>query len=98
MGPELAYWAFHYLAIAKRGFQKCLYDGGMSSTYVKRTVNNLRRLITASGKSAREVAHAAGIDESTISKYLSGQRQPQIDVLEKIAKGLGADFQEFFKP
>ena len=69
----------------------------MSSTYVKRTVNNLRRLITASGKSAREVAHAAGIDESTISKYLSGQRQPQIDVLEKIAKGLGADFQEFFK-
>lgn len=70
----------------------------MSSTYVKRTVNNLRRLIAASGKSAREIAQASGIDESTISKYLSGQRQPQIDVLEKIAKGLSTDFQEFFKP
>jgi transcriptional regulator with XRE-family HTH domain len=70
----------------------------MSSIYVKRVVNNLRRMIADSGKSARAVARQADIDESTISKYLSGQRQPQIDVLEKIAKSLGRDFMDFFKP
>jgi transcriptional regulator with XRE-family HTH domain len=70
----------------------------MASIYAKRAVNNLRRLIANSGKTARRVAIEAGIDESTISKYLSGQRQPQIDVLEKIAKSLGKDFKEFFEP
>lgn len=69
----------------------------MSSIYVKRSVNNLRRLIAESGKSARQVAKEAGIDESTISKYLSGQRQPQIDVLEKIAKSLAVKFEKFFE-
>ncbi len=68
-----------------------------SSHYVIKVQNNLRRMVARKGLSARKVAQAAGIDASTISKYLSGQRQPQIDVLEKIAKGLKIDFMEFFK-
>ena len=70
----------------------------MASVYTKRVVNNLRRFIADSGKTTRRVAIEAGVDESTISKYLSGQRQPQIVVLEKIAASLGKDFRDFFDP
>jgi transcriptional regulator with XRE-family HTH domain len=67
------------------------------SIYAKRAVKNLRKMIVDSSLPSAKVATGAGIHEATISKYLSGQREPKISVLEKIAEYLKRDFQDFFR-
>lgn len=67
------------------------------STYAKRAVKNLRKMIVDSGKSAEGVAFGAGISKSTITHYLKGKRIPTIPVLEKIAEFLKRDFQDYFR-
>jgi len=89
----------HYilnLAFAKYYFEPTTYDSGMS-LYAKRAVKNLRKMIVDSGLPSAKVAMGAGIHEATISKYLSGQREPKISVLEKIAEFLKRDFQDYFR-
>jgi transcriptional regulator with XRE-family HTH domain len=54
-------------------------------------------MIVDSSLPSAKVATGAGIHEATISKYLSGQREPKISVLEKIADFLKRDFQDFFR-
>lgn len=66
--------------------------------YVKRATKNLRKMIVDSGMSVEKVAFGAGIHKATISKYLSGQREPKIAVLEKISDFLKRDFNDFFRP
>jgi transcriptional regulator with XRE-family HTH domain len=68
------------------------------SLYSTRAVKNLKKMIVDAGLSSEKVAFGADISKATISKYLSGQRTPTIPVLEKIAKFLGRDFQDFFRP
>jgi transcriptional regulator with XRE-family HTH domain len=67
-------------------------EGGGCHTFGPPTVTLFERR----GQSAK-VATGAGIHEATISKYLSGQREPKISVLEKIADFLKRDFQDFFR-
>jgi transcriptional regulator with XRE-family HTH domain len=49
----------------------------------------LRSALQQSGTTARELASRIGLDESTVSLWLSGQRTPRIKNLEKIAATLG---------
>jgi transcriptional regulator with XRE-family HTH domain len=67
------------------------------SKQVKQAVKNLRKMIVDSGLSSEKVAFGAGIHKATISKYLSGGREPKISVLEKIADFLKRDFGDFFR-
>jgi len=65
--------------------------------YAKKAVKNLRKMIVDSGLPSAKVALGAGIHEATISKYLSGEREPRISILEKVAEYLKRDFQDFFR-
>jgi len=42
-----------------------------------------------SGKSQKEIARLCGLSESEISLIFHGKRNPQLQTLEKIAKGVG---------
>lgn len=49
-----------------------------------------------SGKSQRDVATAVGVDESTVSLWLSGERTPRVKNLEKLARALGVEAKELW--
>ncbi len=51
----------------------------------------LRRLRRSTGRTLREVADAAGIAVSTVSKIETGRMSPTYDVLLKLARGLDID-------
>ena len=84
------------LANAKHFLRSYPYDSGMG-LYAKKAVKNLRKMIVDSGLPSAKVALGAGIHEATISKYLSGEREPRISILEKVAEYLKRDFQDFFR-
>ena len=49
----------------------------------------MQKALQASGMTARELAGRLGVDESTVSLWLSGQRSPRLDKLQIIADALG---------
>ena len=57
----------------------------MNDTYNITFRNNLYNLIYGHGLTARSFSRALGISTATISRYLGGQRIPDIDHLIKIA-------------
>jgi transcriptional regulator with XRE-family HTH domain len=67
------------------------------SQYAKKAVKNLRKMIVDSGLTIEQVAVGSGIDKGTISRYLSGKREPKVSYLEKIAEYLKQDFTNFFR-
>lgn len=46
--------------------------------------------------SQKQVAEMAGLSESSISRYLKGSRKPSAEDLEKIAKALNMNVEEFY--
>lgn len=48
-------------------------------------VRNLSALIEETGITQREFAEKIGVTEVTISRYLSGERSPRIEIVSKIA-------------
>lgn len=55
-----------------------------------RVAARLDAAIDASGRSARQVALAAGIDPGTLSRLLSGQSIPDLATLDALETALGA--------
>ena len=51
--------------------------------------NRVKKLMERDGISQRELAAQSGISESSISRYLSGELQPRMDILTNIAKVFG---------
>lgn len=49
-------------------------------------IKRLRELIESRDMTQKELAKAIDITEVTISRYLSGDRKPRIDIIDKIAK------------
>ena len=47
------------------------------------------RLMKEQGLNQKQLADKASITEASMSKYLSGDRTPRIDVIVKLAKALG---------
>ena len=59
--------------------------GPSTAGYVKRLAGNLVRVARArAGMSQRELAEAAGVQQSTIARIESGARQPSLPVLARI--------------
>jgi transcriptional regulator with XRE-family HTH domain len=58
---------------------------------------NVQRLRRAKDYSQEELAHRADIHQTYLSGVERGRRNPSIQVLERIAKALGADVEEFFR-
>lgn len=54
-------------------------------------ISRLKKAMTSSGLSARELSKKSGISESSISRYLSGQMTPRRDALSKMAEVLRVD-------
>lgn len=49
----------------------------------------LLHLMKEQGLNQKQLAEKASITEASMSKYLSGERTPRIDVVVKLAKALG---------
>ena len=54
----------------------------------------IRLLMTGKHLSQKELANLSGITEASMSKYLSGERTPRIDVIVNIANALGVTTDE----
>jgi DNA mismatch endonuclease (patch repair protein) len=55
----------------------------------KSFAERLRELRARAGLSRRELAEASGLDESTIAAYERGVREPKLETIVKLARGLG---------
>ena len=58
---------------------------------------NIRRLRVAKGLSQEVLAVDAEIDRTYVSRLERGLENPTVAVLERIAKALSANIEEFFK-
>ena len=56
--------------------------------------DNLRYSLDYANMSQRELADAIGVDESTISRYLRGQRMPTAKIIVNIACVLDCDISD----
>lgn len=63
-----------------------------------RVSRNIQRIRRDKGLSQEEVAHRADIHQTYLSGVETGKRNPSILVVERIAKALGVDVSEIFKP
>ena len=63
----------------------------------ERVGSNVQRLRRGKKLSQEELAHRSKIYQTYLSGVERGRRNPSILVLERIAKALGADVEEFFK-
>ena len=53
------------------------------------------RIMKEKGMSQKQLATASGITEAAISKYISGEREPRITFLKRIADALDVPADEF---
>lgn len=63
-----------------------------------RVSGNIQRIRREKDLSQEEVAHRADIHQTYLSGVDTGKRNPSILVVERIAKALGVDVSEIFKP
>jgi len=63
-----------------------------------RVSRNIQRIRREKDLSQEEVAHRADIHQTYLSGVETGKRNPSILVVERIAKALGVDVTEIFKP
>jgi transcriptional regulator with XRE-family HTH domain len=58
--------------------------------------DKIRSAFERSGLSQRDLATAVGVDESTVSLWLSGERTPRVKNLEKLARAMGLEARELW--
>jgi transcriptional regulator with XRE-family HTH domain len=58
---------------------------------------NIRRLRVARGLSQEVLAVDAGIDRTYVSRLERGLADPSVGILEKLARALSSNMDEFFK-
>ena len=63
-----------------------------------RVSRNIQRIRREKDLSQEEAAHRADIHQTYLSGVETGKRNPSILVVERIAKALGVDVSEIFKP
>ena len=51
-------------------------------------INRVKELMEKNQISQKDLAKLSGISESSISRYLSGSKEPRMDILTNIAKAL----------
>jgi len=63
---------------------------------LRKTGENLRRLMAERGLTTDQVAESSGVDKRTIKGMLDGQKKPYPRTINRLAKGLGVPVDEFF--
>lgn len=63
-----------------------------------RVSRNIEKIRREKDLSQEEVAHRADIHQTYLSGVETGKRNPSILVVERIAKALGVEVSEIFKP
>ena len=61
----------------------------MRANRPKTLTEQLRRLVLNCGKSRYQIAKETGIDESALSRFVSGERGVSMTVLDKLGECLG---------
>jgi len=63
---------------------------------LRRTGDNLRRLMADLALTTEQVAEKSGVDKRTVKGILDGTKRPQPRTIGRLAKGLGVSSDEFF--
>ena len=63
----------------------------------RRLSKNIQRIRHDKGLSQEEVAHRAEVHQTYLSGVETGQRNPSVKVVERIANALGVDIADLFK-
>ncbi len=58
--------------------------------------DKIKAAFDRSGLSQRDLATAVGVDESTVSLWLSGGRVPRVKNLERLARAMGLEASELW--
>ena len=58
--------------------------------------DRLKRLIHKYGKTQKQVACELGIDESVLSKYITGKHAPNVYIVSLLAKSLDCEVKQLF--
>lgn len=56
--------------------------------------DKIKKLMNSKNVSQRDLAKAISINESAMSRYISGERTPRIDILTKIARYFNVSIEE----
>ena len=56
--------------------------------------NKIKELMIDKGVTQRDLANAIHINESAMSRYISGERTPRIDILTKLARFFDVSIEE----
>ena len=54
-------------------------------------ITALKKAISESGLSLREIARRSGVDIGVISRFMSGSRTPTLDTADRIIEAMGLD-------
>lgn len=64
---------------------------------ISRTVKTLKSLAKIKGIKQRELAEKLGVAEASISRWFKGERQPSIDVVERMVLVLDSELCLIFR-
>lgn len=63
----------------------------MKKNTAKSLVENLNHLMDSTGLNARQISERSGISPRAVAYYISGERVPDIEMAEKLAKVFGLE-------
>lgn len=73
------------------------YSLPMSQNTRKAIGNRIRELRKSQKLSQQKLALMVNVERSYLAKIEGGKRNPSLECIEKISKGLGLSLEEFFK-
>lgn len=73
------------------------YSLPMSQNTRKTIGNRIRELRKSQKLSQQKLALMVNVERSYLAKIEGGKRNPSLECIEKISKGLGLSLEEFFK-
>ena len=64
----------------------------------QRVIRNIKRLMAQKDMLAEHLARESGVDRGHLSYYLANKKSATVETIERIARALGVDIMELFKP
>lgn len=87
LGAIFAFLCFHnYILVHLRGVRQHFYPTLVYIEFVNTFAKNLELLMKENAVSQKQLAQIINVRQQTVSRYVKGAREPDIDILIEIAK------------
>lgn len=70
----------------------------MNTKVSKRLSDQLRRIVSDSGKTLGEIARGTGIDKSALSRFVNGERGVSLQAWDRLGEYFGLELRPARKP